>query len=993
MKKLTVLFVLFFSLSMHLAFAQVEITGTISGEDGNPLPGVSILIKGTQTGVITDADGMYSITAGKGDVLEFSFIGMLTEEVTVADQTIINLVLVPDVTSLEEVMVVAYGTTKKASFTGSAAVVDYEELSNQPVTSFEKALEGRVAGLQISNSTGQPGAETTIRIRGIGSFSASSSPLYVIDGIPVVSENMGSDNFETNIMATIAPGDIESVTVLKDAAAASLYGSRAANGVIIITTKKGQAGKTKYNFKTTFGSSYFATKNFETVNGEEFIELQVEAMENDGWTQEEIDAKIEEHGWTSEGGYTDWEDLLFSRANSQKYELSASGGDEKTTYYASGSYFDQDGVADNSELQRISGRLNLTHKVNKKLDFGVNINVSQTNQDVVIGSGYWSNPFYFLVRKSWPTESPYDSLGNLKKELHGDGYNFLRENELNERSSVMFRANTTGWLNWNIVEGLNLKTSFSHDWINNDERFYASPASKSGDENKGEIEQINRKNIRVTSSTVLSYEKVLGNVHHINVIGGYEVEKDERLMYGANGNNLPNETLMSLSVAAVPASVQGYNVGSNMISYFSRFNYDLLDKYYASFSYRRDGSSRFGKDSRWGDFYSVSGSWRISEEAFLSSAEFLNTLKLRVSYGTNGTLPGSMYASQSLYGYSGSYNGNPAAGESQIGNEKLTWEKNKNLSTALEFRVIDRISGTIEYFNRRSSDLLMQVPLAVSVGFDEIWENIGEMENKGFEFELTTANIVTNEFQWMTDFNISAIKNKIVKLSSSEPLKSSAYIKEEGSPYYTFYLRPWAGVDPENGDPLWYMVDEEGNQLTETTNDYRESGQVNAGSPDPDFFGGINNRFSYKGFHFSFLFNFSYGGTILYNNYKSWGDGYASERYSIQREQLDRWQKPGDVTKFPKRVWDGNNRSYVQSTRLLYDNNYLRLKNVNLSYDIPKQIIERINVDKLTVYVQGANLLTFASQDLCDPEQYYNGYTSYEIPNLKTVTFGLDISF
>lgn len=996
MKKFTII-ILFLFLGMQLVFAQGKrISGVVtSSEDGSTLPGVTVLVKGTTNGVTTDINGAYNITAPNNEsVLVFSFIGYNPQEVAVGQQSTVNVALEVSTTTLDEVVVIAYGTTTKKSFTGSAQVIDQKKIARVPVTSFEKALSGNVSGVTVAESSGQPGSYSEIRIRGLGSFSASNSPLYVIDGIPITT---GSLNENGNLMSTIPAGDIESVTVLKDAAASSLYGSRAANGVILVTTKKGRAGVTKYNIKSSMGVSDFAVENYKAAGGDDFVMLMRESLENYyGVGNSRVEEVMNQYQWYEpEGGYTDWYDLLFRKGITKNIELNATGGNEKTQFYASANVLDQQGLALNSDFLRYTGRLNLTHKVSDKITIGLNVLTAHTDQNTANNGSSYNNPFYNVNRNTWPTETPYDENGDYKYELVNAGYyNLLREYPLMERSSKVFRSMSSGYLEYKPYEFLTFRSTNSYDWINHDYVGYYSPLSRNGEDTHGYVSNSNAKRKRLSSSNLLTFDKTYQELHHINVIGAFEMEQFKSGDYGAEGEGLPNESLRVLSVAAVPVGVWGSSRGSSMLSYLSRANYDYANKYYFSTSFRRDGSSRLGVNERWANFWSVSGAWRLTQESFMDNLTFLDDLKVRASYGTSGTLPGGYYDHLALYSYSGSYDALGAAVEDQISSPNLTWEKNKNFNIGFEFGIFKHIRGSFEYFTRQTSDLLMNLPLAPTIGAGSTMVNIGEMENKGIELEIRSDNIRSKDLNWSSTFLFTSVRNKIVKLNNSEDIISGRYIRREGLPYYSFYLPIWAGVDPADGTPMWYVVDDEGNVTDDITHDYREAERTNAGSAEPDFYGSIGNNISYKGFNLSFIFNFSVGGKIWYNSgYKSWNDG-RSPKYVVPEAQLDRWQQPGDIAAHPQRIWKGNNGSDNRSSRFLFDNDYLRLKDVTLSYSIPSTLLKKIDIRSANVYVQGRNLLTFASQDIVDPEHGgASGYAYFEMPPVKTITFGVEIGF
>lgn len=999
MKKKIILFSLIMCIGFQLLNAQsIRITGTVTEDaNGQPMPGVTVQLKGVAQGTATDINGTYSIQVPNAEtVLEFSFIGYAPQEITVGSQTTINVSLLESLQAIDDVIVIAYGTARKVSFTGSATAVRSDAIEKVPVTSFEKALAGKVAGVTVSETSGQPGSGSEIRIRGRGSFSASNSPLYVIDGVPMIT---GAFDEGGNIMSTLNPGDIANVTILKDAAAASLYGSRAANGVILITTKTGRSGDTKYSVKSSLGFSDFAVDNYKAASGDDYVELMRESLVNYyGEGAPEVQANmVEGKYYEPKGGYTDWYDLLFRQGVSSNTEISASGGNDKTTFYVSANILDQQGLALNSDFLRYSGRVNLTQKVSDKLSFGVNIMTAHTDQDVNNNGSSYNNPFYNVNRNTLPTESPYDENGDLKYELDNAGYyNLLREYPLMEVNAKLFRSMSTGFIEYSPIESITLKSTNSYDWVNGDYYNYYSPLSRSGEDVGGEVYNRNQQRMRAATSNLVTFDNTFLDMHHVNVIAAFEAERYGTTYVSASGEGLPNESLGVLSVTAVPVGASGYTTGSTMISYLSRANYDYDNKYYISTSIRRDGSSRLGINERWANFWSVSGAWRLTQENFMSNLSFINDLKVRASYGTSGTLPGGRYDHLALYSYTGSYDGLGAAVEDQIASPDLTWEKNKNFNIGLEFGILDRINGSVEYFHRNTSDLLMNLNLAPSIGAGSTMVNIGEMENKGLEIELRTDNIIAGDFRWSSTLLFSRIRNKILKLNNGEDIITSRYIRREGLPYHTFYLPVWAGVDPANGTPMFYVVDDEGNITDEIVHDGLDDKAQPAavGSPEPDFYGSIGNDLSYKGFNLSFRFNYAIGGKIWYNSgYKSWNDG-RSPKYVVQEAQVDRWQKPGDIAANPQRIWNGNNNSDVYSTRFLLDNDYLRLKDITLSYTLPKSLVSKANMSNATVYIEGRNLLTFATQDIVDPEHGgTSGYAYFEIPQVKTITFGINIGF
>lgn len=989
-----------------------EVSGIVtSADDGLSIPGVSVIIKGTTIGTTTDFDGKYTISVPEeGQTLVFSFVGMKTTEL-LANTDVINLVMESESIGMDEVMVVAYGVTKKSSFTGSAASVDAEKMTSTPVTSFEKALSGNVPGLQVSSASGQPGASSEIRIRGIGSFSANQNPLYVIDGVPVTTSSTGmkqtGEEGETMTpLSTINPADIASVTVLKDAAASSLYGSRAANGVIVITTKQGKSGKTKINFSTSHGITDLAMDNYETVSGEDFIMLQREAMTNTAIDKkglkgtavtDYVDANMAEYYPTpADGKFSDWDDALLRKGEIHNYELSASGGTEKTTFFASISANQTDGVAKNSDMERITGRVNLTHNLNDKLTFTTNLSFGSVKQNIALGGSYYANPFASARIFLLPTDKIYNADGSMTKQSEFGFYNMAREFSLNERSSETWRNSINSSVQYKIVEGLTFKSTFAYDWINTDNLSYSSPESRAGEGNKGEVWQNNRKRKVMTSSNILTFDKTINEDHHFNVLAGYEIEEENRFSMTAEGYNVPVGLKVN-NAAAKPNGTSGYDDTAKLLSYLAKVDYDFMNRYYASASIRRDGSSKLGTDERWANFWSVSGSWRASEEAFLSDLDWLDDLKLRASYGTNGTLPDDWYGHMGLYAVE-AYNFQPALDYSQVANPNLSWEESKNLNLGIDFRFMDRYSGGFEYFVKTTESMLMEVPLSRVTGFEDMWQNIGEMENKGWEFTFNADVLRDSELKWDVSFNMSHYSNEITKMNNGEAIFDFPYIRKEGEAYNSFYLRDWAGVNSANGAAQWYII-EDGHRVKNDDGTYKvtenpsEAAKTIVGKADPDLTGGINNSFSYKGFNLSFLLNFSIGGDI-YNSATATMESDGNTDYSgIMKTQLDRWQKPGDKSPNPKRYWGADTKSNWNSSRRLLENDYLRLKSLTLGYNLPSEVVNKLSLSNVKFYCTGTNLLTFSSQDVVDVEQPVHGSTTYEIPTVKTVTFGVNVSF
>ncbi|MCG8410200.1 MAG: TonB-dependent receptor, partial [Bacteroidales bacterium] len=910
-----------------------------------------------------------------------------TQEVIINGRSEINIAMESDVLEMDEVVVVAYGVTKKSSFTGSASTVTAEKLETVPLPSFDKALQGNVAGLQLTSSSGQPGAATQIRIRGIGSINASTSPLYVIDGVPVVSGDFSRNTRTANSLAGLNPNDIASVTVLKDAAASSLYGSRAANGVILITTKQGKKGQTQISARVQHGVTWKAQDPYRSLTGDEFNMMMKEGYINAGYSKKKVESYVDKK--YPLGVNTDWTDELYRTGITQNAEVSANGGSENTKFYVSGTYFDQKGAVLGSDMNRVSGRLNLNHSMNEKISLGVNVNFSVVDQNTPPAGADYTNPV--LAADILPGTIP---VKNKDGEYNYDfktigGFNPVGISKSDVKNLQQQRAINSGYFQWKIIDNLSFKSTFGYDNLVLQEFLWQNPnhgpAAQPGIE--GEGIKINTKNEQITSSNTLSYSKTFLDSHTIDVLAGFEVEKKSYSTGFGKGLIYPSDKVTELSNSAKPGGVGGYTIVEKLASYLSQIKYNYMGRYYASFSFRRDGSSKFGANNRFANFWSVGGTWRISEESFLKSVDVLNNLKLRASYGTNGNSGISNYLALDLYKFGANYNGRPGSRHVQFANPDLTWEQNTLLDVALEFRIFDCLSGTIDYYNRKTTDLLLSVPISSTTGHSSFMQNIGEMENKGLEIELSSENIKTSDFKWFTDFNISFNRNEVLKLNNHEPIVGGFKIHKEGEDFSSFYMREWAGVDTKTGDPLWYAPD------GSKTSDYAKANEKIMGSASPDFYGGLTNTISYKGIDFSFKFSYQYGNKV----YDKWAfitesDGTYSN-FNQSSKMLDRWQKPGDVTDVPRYIVGNSSNSSLMSSRYLHDASYLRLKSLTLGYNFPKSLLSKAKIASARIYAQAYNLWTLTNYEGHDPEAAVNGLMDYDLPNVTTVTFGLELKF
>lgn len=1050
MKKIFMLFTLLL-ITGSLAMAQtVQISGTVtSQEDGAAIPGANVTVKGTTIGALTGVDGRYQIVVPSGaTALVFSFIGMTNQEVAIEGRTTINVSLETNLVAIDEVVVVAYGTLKKSSFTGSADVVKSDQLVRIQTASVAKALEGAAAGIQVTGGTGQPGSSANIRIRGIGSVNASSTPLYVVDGAPYDGD-----------LSSINTNDIESITVLKDATSAALYGARGANGVIIITTKKGAAGKSTINFKTNIGVVSRAIPEYDRVSIPQYYELMYEGWVNalvnaNGQTRAVATANASGNGSSGIvkklGGYNsydvandqligldgklnpnanllyydDWNAALEQTGVRQDYNLSLSGGSDKNTYFASIGYMSETGMVKWSDYSRFTGRVGAASQVNKwfKLDAALSGSVSRQAGFLAEGA-YTTNPFYYgrmmgpiypIYQRDATGAISLDGSGNPMYDLGGGSSiykwaghtrpyaansNLIVTLPLDERSTALNTISARVGGEITFLKDFKLRISGNND-INNyfrttyQNNMFADAESVKGRSTK-EYDVVNS----YTFNEILTWNKTITD-HNISLLAGHEnyLYKESQVSATRTGFTIPTTELVAGSVAEGSTSqTDEYSLEG----YLFQANYNFKSKYYLSSSFRADGSSRFYKDVRWGSFWSIGGSWRINEEQFLKSISWVNNLKLKASFGEQGNDNiNNYYGWQSLYSFDDRNNGNiNGAIHSQLENKELKWEKNANLNTGVEFGLFNRLTGTIEYFQRQSSNLLFSVPLPQSTGLSSKWANIGTMKNNGFEVQLTYDVLKMNSLKWSIDLNATTYKNTITKMPVGSDGKSQEIISgtkklSEGHSIYDFWLREWAGVDPADGSALYYkdIKDVDGNVTgRETTKDQNAASYYYVGSAIPKVYGGITNNISFKGFQLSVLLTYQLGSKMYDSNWASlMHTGAFGSNWST--DILNRWQQPGDITNVP-RLQNGYIAATAASSRYLTNADFLSLRNVTLSYTIPESITRKIDVQELRVFASGDNLGLLTARKGMDPQQSFAGTADFTYVPSRIISFGVNLTF
>lgn len=901
-----------------------RVTGVVKDVMGEPLIGANVVEKGRSTnGVITDFNGKFTLEVDESASLVVSYIGYLAQDIPTKGKGDFHIILKEDTNTLDEVVVTGYGDFKKATYTGSASVLTTEKLEALPVVSVGQMIESNIPGISVvAGTSSQPGAKTTLRVRGVASMNASTEPLYVLDGVPIPSYDLSnftsmSEAGGMGFIETLNPADIESITVLKDAASASLYGAKGANGVVLITTKKGKEGKLRVNMAAKYGITDFAYTYRPLMGGEErrklihegLVNFQLDKGVSEQEAQQYADANIDQYAKRLPQGYSDWESALFKTGYQQDYNQSASAGNQNSSFIGSLGYTKQTGVSLNSEMERFTGRVDASNKY-KKVEFGMNASFSWTKNVHLPEGKFYGSAIYASKVNLTPSTPIYNEDGTYASGYReNNGYNPILEAEVNDYYARTVRAMGTAKIAYNVWDNLKVSSVFTVDYSLTKDFFFQSPDGRDGAtyQGRGRMQMTDR--IRYTSQNNLTYSKTFGK-HSVSAVTAFEVMKyDYEDLYAAK-KTYGQDINTSLGNAADPIDADQKLQEDALMSYVASVNYSYDDKYYASFSFRRDGSSRLSPDTRWGNFWSLSASWRLSQERFMQPLKsVLSDLKLRASYGVNGNLPSSYYGYQSTYTTGAFYSGKPSLWESTLGNEELTWEKNYALNLGLDIGLFSRVNVSLDWYTRTTKDLLMSKQLNSISGFSSLLTNVGQMRNTGVELEVRSNNIKTKDFSWTTAFNLSHNKNKILKLADLPWFVDGRYVRKEGYPFNTIYLREYAGVDPETGSALYYdnQQDENGNYTKNKVTDPGQASPIPLKDITPTISGGFMNTFNYKFIDLSFNLSYSFGGYSYDNaSYILQDDGY-SVISNKSTEQRRRWQKPGDITDVPRFVY-GNKK-------------------------------------------------------------------------------------
>ena len=994
MRKLTLLLCALLA-GISLAVAQTSISGTVlTAEDDEPVIGASILVKGTNASTITDNDGKFSIKIpeGAGRTLVITYIGMERQEVFARNGMVVKLTSSDQ--ALDDVVVVGYQTIRKEAKTGSIATVKGDDLASIPETSVDKMLSGKMAGVSVSSTNGQPGSAATIRVRGTSSIGAGSDPLYVVDGIPVESGNTGALSNSMNAIAMINASDIASVTVLKDAAAASIYGSRAANGVILITTKSGEAGKSKVTARARYGVTTLANDNdFGMANLQEYIQYQRDARINAGY---DVDNPASEYYFplslAAKGG-TNWMKELTRNGSLQEYELIASGGTGKTTYYTSLSYNKTEGIVPTVGFEKMQVRANLDTELNKWLKVGTRINagymkVSDVQNSLLGDSGLApSNPFYSGMALA-PTMPAYNEDGSYNFDLpFVFNINPLAAIKGSDKYDKQYKFNGTAYLEWKPIKQLTFRTNNSVEYAYTNSRQF-SPSFINKTSFGASLNTADVQYRLLTTSNTVTYDDLFNDVHSLNIMLGqeantYEYSHNQAISYHVN----EQRPYHSVGVSVEDQTAYDGLTQTAMVSFFGVAEYSYDGRYYIKGSLRTDGSSKFGPDRRWGTFWAASASWNIHNEAFMQDIKnVLNVLKLRYSYGVNGNDNIAAYAHYGLYSDI-VYNGITGQLPSQLQNRKLTWETNKTHNIGVDFRLFDRLSGSIDWYTRRTEDMLIASPLPYTTGFSSQAQNVGQIRNSGIEVQLDADIFNTNDFKWTAGVNFAANRSKVLELAPGQDFIGTSLRYVVGEQLYTYWLYDYAGVNPQNGNALWR--NEEG-LLTENSNDAR---RINAGSPEPLWTGGFNTELSWKGLSLGIQLEARYGNKVLNQDRSLFeSDGYYGDQ-NIWKGALNYWKQPGDMNVLPKPVYNNSSNSMQTSTRYLEDGSYLRIKDITLAYNLPSKWTKKALMSGVRIYASALNLYTFHNMNYWDPEHGTTGATVISYPMTRSMIVGVDITF
>ena len=1024
--------VLLWSITSLLA-QNKEISGKVISVNGSPILGATIKAKGSNAATTSNNDGNFKLTVdSKVKAVEISYVGFVSQNVSITNAPI-NAKLQETDKSLSEVVVVGYGTKIKKDITGSVARVSAKEIGNTPATSFESALQGRAAGVLVSQQNGKLGQGINIRIRGSSSVTAGNEPLYVVDGIPLTTDNLSNTSAPTNALSDINMNDIESVEILKDASAAAIYGSRGSNGVVLITTKKGKSGQSKIEFGYFTGSQKPTGKR-EFMSAKQYVDYQLSAAagaaaqdtigsmgalsyadalsaQMDALNSQLTSFSADNQDWKTAKVNTNWQNHVFQNAPISQYDLNLSGGNDKTKFFISGQYLDQKGIIISNAYKRYSGRINVDHQLKDWLSIGMNMNFSRSINDRVSNDNAFSTPLQIIALSPiTPFIDPRSNLltGALDTATGKPNTNYpVYYNPLLGVNNQFYKTTVNRnlgnvYASATITKHIGFRSEFGLDQLNQtEESYYGRITARNSGVPNGSGGYSTNSVINLNTNNYFNYKQSFNGRHDLDALIGMSFQNRNYEFSNASGEQFPSDAYKKLSSAASKTDANTTSTSSTLLSYFARLNYKLDDKYLIALSSRIDGSSRFGANHRYGFFPAGSVGWIINKESFLQNVSWLSFLKLKASYGATGNENIGDFESRSLFRGNGAYGGQAGQIPYKLGNPNLKWESTIGSDFGFEGSIFNnRISFEVDYYEKNTKDLLLLVQVPGTTGFSSQLQNIGKLNNKGFEFSINSTNVVARGFKWTTSINFGANKNKIVYLEG-QLIGGGQNKAKEGEPLGVFYAREFAGADPKNGDALYYKNSKKANGSVDrtTTNDYNLAQDVRIGNPNPKFIYGIGNTFSFKNIDLDVLLQ-GVNGNQVYNSAGQYMSASSSNGYDNQTlDQLAAWKKPGDITMVPQaRTFYGNGTN--PSSRYISDGSYLRVKAITLGFNFPKSFTTRLKIERIRAYVRGQNLFTITKYKGWDPEvnsdfqasNINQGVDFYSAPQIKSFVFGINIS-
>ena len=956
-----------------VAAAQGLITGHITDvRTGEPLIGASVIVKSEKgKGVVTDVDGNFSLqTKVEAPLtLRVEYVGYRAIDVDVYDfEEPVEIQLIDNSNRLNEVVVLGYTQVKRQNLTGSVASVKGADIASTAASGFNEQLQGQAAGVIISGSSGTPGSGVFVRLRGTTSINAGNDPLYIIDGVPINSQplqSIANGGQTINALSDLNPNDIEKIEVLKDANATAIYGARGANGVVLVTTKRGNKGqKTRVSFNAEYGFAK-AAKLWDLASGPETAQILNEAWINDGKDPSLVPYRSKESGGLGlpeEQNTYDRQSAIFRTAAIQNYNLAISGGNERTRFYIGAEYTDQEAIVRTQDFSRLGLRVNLDHDINKNVSLSIGTSLQWTRRSL---SRIANSPKGILQASVHHSTllNPYNEDGSYARYGIFDNIYALIENSNHHTYGLRTVDNVS--LLWKIISGLQFKSTVSLDYNNYREKRYFNTQLADGQPN-GSAEDATTINYTITAEQLLNFNKDIKKIHSIAAFLGNSVQYTGLRTQDIKGSGFPDNALQELASAAITTGQTAFSSYS-LVSFFGGANYSLLNRYALDVNLRADASSRFGKNNRWGLFPSIGASWTISEESWLKSAKFIDGLKIKASIGWTGNQNIDDFASLGLWNGGGVYNDQSGVLHTQLANPELKWETTRQWNVGLEGSFLNgRISFEVDVYNKYTYDLLLSTPIPGKTGFSSTYSNLGEMSNKGVEFQITTKNIQKKDFNWETSFNIAHNANLIERLPVSFSQYDRDWVRlEEGKPMYSFWLYKQLYVDPQTGNAVYDDVNDD-SKITVADR------QI-VGDAWPDFTGGLRNAFRWKNIDLSLFFYFSVGNDVFnMNRFFQEHGGMRGTNWGLLKSQMDRWQKPGDVTDIPKASTlanaDGSSNNGFASSRFLEDGSFLRLRNVSLGYTFPKKLVTKAGIERLRIYVNATNLFTITGYSGADPE-------------------------